>query len=191
MHIICNIDGATDPSDRLHLDPTFVELMRACGRWKVAVSLVSDDLEDAVYGRLNHHRLGLLPAFADRRVGGRLEHPFRRPGCANGAGVCRCLVAGVWSEPKWPTLVYVGHAASDDCMARGADLLFARDALAEAAEARGQSFTPFKSFDDVQRALDRQTGLVAGAIPFDSQARTPRIGHCGRDGTNVALVRRR
>ncbi|HET7744702.1 MAG TPA: haloacid dehalogenase-like hydrolase [Gaiellaceae bacterium] len=49
--------------------------------------------------------------------------------------------------------VYVGDGFSDRCVARAADRVFARDALAEYLAAEGVSFEPFVDFDQLGNAL--------------------------------------
>lgn len=49
--------------------------------------------------------------------------------------------------------VYIGDGFSDRCVARAADRVFARDALAEYLAAEGVSFEPFVDFDQLGNAL--------------------------------------
>lgn len=182
MHIICNIDGAiaingaVTPSRHpsvhdgpagctrrigeagrtpFDLEPALIDFLHARTAWPVALSLVSEEPEQIVHAMLERHRLGQLPVFARRRVGPVVENPFGREGCPVGAGVCKCAIAGVWSRPRWPMTVYVGHARSDACVARHADLLFATGELADLARASARPFVSYESFDDVRLGLER------------------------------------
>lgn len=58
------------------------------------------------------------------------------------------------SLPAGP-LAYAGDGYSDRCAALAADLVFARDGLAEWLAAEGVSFVPFESLHDVAAALGR------------------------------------
>lgn len=51
-------------------------------------------------------------------------------------------------------LVYVGDGISDRCAARAADLVFARDGLAEHLRAEGVPFVPFEDFFEVRAVLE-------------------------------------
>lgn len=188
MHIICNIDGAIaidgaiDPpkSGRVNdevvrcarardmarespfdLHPAFIDFLRARARWPVALSLVSEEPEQIIHAMLARHRLAEAPVFARRRVGPAVENPFGREGCPVSGSVCKCAIAGFWSQPRWPMTVYVGHARSDACVARHADLLFASGELADLARAGAHPFVPYETFDDVRLGLERRIVPIA------------------------------
>jgi 2-hydroxy-3-keto-5-methylthiopentenyl-1-phosphate phosphatase len=56
-------------------------------------------------------------------------------------------------------LVYVGDGISDRCASLLADVVFARDGLAEHLEASGVPFAPFDDFHDVRAALADPAGV--------------------------------
>ena len=70
--------------------------------------------------------------------------------------------------------VYIGDGRSDFCVSAGADILFAKGALAEHAATRGRPYYPFVTFADVRRrlaslaALSSQGG-VGAAAPCDDE----------------------
>jgi 2-hydroxy-3-keto-5-methylthiopentenyl-1-phosphate phosphatase len=151
--------------DTVELDPGFVAFVAWCAGHRLPISIVSDGVDRFIYRILERQCLGHLPVFANRMAGApdarRLEQPWAREGCAAGSGVCKCALAGAWSEPKWPMTVYVGDGRSDFCVSARADLLFAKAALADYAAARAQPFIPFETFDDVTRALEQRLGKPA------------------------------
>ncbi len=57
-------------------------------------------------------------------------------------------------------VVYVGDGVSDRCAAQDADLVFARDGLAEFLDGLGIPFRPFEDFHDVRVDLDRRPPVV-------------------------------
>jgi len=145
-----------DPLEQADLDPRFLDLLTFCALRRLAVSIVSEEVDSFVYRLLERHRWGHLPVFAARGPaarGGPMKSLFGREGCAAGSGVCKCLVAGAWSEPKWSTTVYVGHARSDICVSARVDLLFAAGELADLAKARGRTVIPYATFDVVREVL--------------------------------------
>jgi 2-hydroxy-3-keto-5-methylthiopentenyl-1-phosphate phosphatase len=58
-------------------------------------------------------------------------------------------------------LVYLGDGISDRCAAQMADLVFARDGLAEYLVERRVPFVPFEDFVGVRRELERPTIAAA------------------------------
>lgn len=153
--------------DTVELDPGFVAFVAWCAGQGLPVSIVSDGVDRFILRILARHGLDRLPVFANRLAGDpgarRLEQPWAREGCAAGAGVCKCAFAGVASKSAHTPTVYVGDGRSDFCVSARADLLFAKSALADYAAARGQTFIPFETFDDVTRALDLRLGAPAAA----------------------------
>ena len=155
--------------DTVELDPGFVAFVAWCDAEGLPVSVVSDGVDHFITRILARHGLGHLPVVSNRLAGEpgawSLEQPWGREGCAAGSGVCKCAALGLSSDDAPPPLtVYVGDGRSDFCVSGRADLLFAKDALAEYAAARAQPFIPFETFDDVVRALALQLS-VAAATP--------------------------
>jgi len=113
---------------------------------------------------LARHRTPDLPIVSNRLMGResarRLAQPHRRDGCAAGAGVCKCEATQrrMGAGNARATLVYIGDGRSDFCVSARADLLFAKDALADYAERRGQAHHPFTTFHDVLAALEPLVG---------------------------------
>ena len=70
-----------------------------------------------------------------------------------------CKRARLERMPRKTPLVYVGDGLSDRCAAAGADVVFARDALARHLAATGRPFHRFESLTDVAAHLsDHQVG---------------------------------
>jgi 2-hydroxy-3-keto-5-methylthiopentenyl-1-phosphate phosphatase len=61
------------------------------------------------------------------------------------------------SEP----VVYIGDGISDRCVSRVADLVFARDGLAQHLDEEGLPFQPFEDFHDVRRSIERAYARAA------------------------------
>lgn len=154
--------------DAVEIDPGFRAFVAWCEASAIAVSIVSDGVDRFIRRILRRHALGHIPVVSNRLVGEAgawaLEQPLSREGCAAGSGVCKCAAIGVWSgDIAADATVYVGDGRSDFCVSSRVDLLFAKDALAEYAAARGQAFIAFETFDDVTRALALRTAVARPA----------------------------
>jgi len=141
--------------DTMTIREGFGELVHWCRDNLVSFTIVSDGVDRFIHRILARHDLGHIPVFSNRltsdgmRYG--LEQPFMRLGCAAGSGVCKCEIIDV--APPADPLVFIGDGRSDFCASGRAELLFARDRLAEYAEHRGLAYLPFDTFFDVLLAL--------------------------------------
>lgn len=149
-------DAALDAVlDGVELDPGFAAFIAWCEARTLPVAVVSDGVDYFIRRILARYGLDRLPVVANRLSGRRLDHPWRREGCAAGSGVCKCDAAVSSADAP---LVIIGDGRSDFCVSAQADVLFAKGALAEYAAARGQAFIAFDTFHDVTLAL---SGLLA------------------------------
>jgi 2-hydroxy-3-keto-5-methylthiopentenyl-1-phosphate phosphatase len=58
-------------------------------------------------------------------------------------------------------VVYLGDGISDRCVSGAADVLFARDTLADWLVEQGRPYVPFEDFDDVREHLDGPARVAA------------------------------
>jgi len=142
--------------DAVALDPGFCDFAAWCGAQGLPLTVVSDGVDRFIRRILGRHGLSGLPVIANRLAGRpgarRLDQPFRRPGCAAGAGVCKCDVVAA-RNLSGQRLVYIGDGRSDFCVSQRAELLFAKGALADYAAARGQSHHTYETFHDITATL--------------------------------------
>lgn len=136
--------------------PEFVAAVEARG-WRLVV--MSDGIEYACRSILARHGLGAVPLFANRLVQAgarewRLEFPHTATGCA--AGHCKCA-RSITAAGTGPLLL-IGDGASDFCVARQANVVWARGALYEHCIARGIAC---EAVEDFGEALRRLPGLAA------------------------------
>jgi len=141
--------------DTVELDPGFPAFAAWCADHAVPLTIVSDGVDYFIRRILARHGLGDLPIVSNRLTGAAgaraLAQPHRRLGCAAGAGVCKCDVAA--AAPPATTMVYIGDGRSDFCVSHRADILFAKDALADYAAGRGEAHHAFETFHDITATL--------------------------------------
>jgi len=141
--------------DGVELDPGFAEFVDWCETRGLPLSIVSDGVDYFIRQLLARHGLERLPVVSNRLAGEpgawRLEHPPGAADCANGSGVCKCAAMGDGASDD--TMIFVGDGRSDFCVARRADILFAKGALAAHADEIDEAYLAFDTFHDVGRAL--------------------------------------
>ncbi len=89
------------------------------------------------------------------RTGTQVSYPPSSAPCADRCGICKTETIEAHGPFEGP-VVYVGDGYSDRCAAREADLVFARQGLAEYLAAEGVPFLPYEDFYDVLAALQRR-----------------------------------
>ncbi len=146
--------GALDALlDSVGIDTGFSAFVDWCEVNHVPLTVVSDGVDYFIRRILGKHGLGHIPVFANRLIstksGLRLEHPWRKPSCSAGSGVCKCAIESAGRHRS----VYIGDGRSDECVGPKADTLFAKDKLAAFCQRRRLPFIPFATFDDVRRRL--------------------------------------
>lgn len=141
--------------DQCVLRPGFIDFVAWCDDHNVPLTIVSDGVDRFITRILSRYDLGHLPVISNQlALEGehfRLAQPHARAGCAAGSGVCKCAIVSE-SQGEGP-LVYIGDGRSDFCVSGRADILFARDRLADYALERKQAFTPFDSFNEIRAVL--------------------------------------
>lgn len=157
-----DVDGVLDT---VALDPGFPEFVRWCQAQSIELTIVSDGLDYFIKRVLGRHGYGDLPLYCNKvRIEERtlkLQHPFWRPECRVNSGVCKCSVVGNLRTPS--QLVYIGDGRSDECVVSNADIVFAKDRLANYCVEQKIPFTAFRTFTDVRGALSSMLKDDGGA----------------------------
>ncbi len=137
------------------MDPTFPAFLRFCRGEGIPFEIVSEGLDVYIEPLLADWGLDVplrtnRTAFDDGRM--RIEYPFADPGCTL-CGTCKLRrvfdlrVAG-------HRVVYVGDGDSDLCPAVEADVVFAKERLAELCESESIPCHRFGTFAEVQREME-------------------------------------
>jgi alpha-galactosidase len=149
----------------VELSPGARELVAWCEAWGVPFRVLSDGFD------YNLDRLQVLhgvrfeyEANRLRYEGGawRIEAAHPNPACECGTGTCKRgrIEAFRLEQPK-ARVVHIGNGrVSDLCAALAADVVLAKDSLAEALRERGVPFEPFETLRDALPVLER---LLAAA----------------------------
>lgn len=138
----------------------FVIWARERGHRLVVLSSGFRSVIDAVLGAAGLGHLEVASHEAEFSAAGtRLIWADRGERCP----VCgrRCKRHDVRTRLAGETLVMVGDGVSDRCVARMADVVFARAHLARDLAEDRVAFTPFEDFDEVREALEARASIAA------------------------------
>lgn len=146
-------DDVRSVLETLRLDPGFVIFARLCEERGYPLYVVSDGFDFYIDPLMERAGLAHLPVVANslRYVDGVPELSFllqRSPDQYYGNDKTYVI-----EQVRAPgsTLVFIGDGDSDRAAAHEADLLFAKDRLAEYCRAAHIAFIPFTTFDDISR----------------------------------------
>lgn len=134
----------------IEIDWHFKSFVRLCQRMGLPLKIVSDGLDLTIRAVL--HRAGLdgltivanhLTHLGEDRWA--LTSPHASADCRSAAGTCKCAVAG----QRAPLLtLLIGDGRSDRCLAREADLVFAKASLLKYCQAENLPHQAFETFAD-------------------------------------------
>ena len=136
--------------------PEFVEWVEGAGHQLVIVSAGFRVLIDPVLSAAGLSRLRVFAGDARFSLQGTtIRYPRSLRECASRCGMCKEDVVRevAASSPSPSPLVHIGDGLSDLCVAREADIVFARASLARLLEREHIPFHPFEDFFDVRRVL--------------------------------------
>jgi len=148
--------------DGISVDPTFPPFLDFCRKMGYDFHVVSDGFLWYIERILNRH--GLMPISIFTSVVTfdgtefHLSYPWRNEDCEPCNGVCgtckRDIVLNFKKEGA--RVIFIGNSFEDRYGAMESDLVFAKARLREQLQAIGYPFTPFRDFNDIIAALQRE-----------------------------------
>ena len=136
----------------ISLDPYFLPFYRHVNT-RAKVAIVSDGLDYAVHVATRSAHFPAIQVYANHLHfepdGLDISYPHLNPLCDAGNGVCKCAVALSLRSVHGGPVVLVGDGKSDACLARTADVVFAKGSLIGHCEREGIAYIPFLDFSDV------------------------------------------
>ena len=142
--------------------PEFIALTKSLG---IHLAVLSDGLDYAIHKILSRYDLDALPvtsnkleAIADRRW--QLTFPNASSECRSGSGTCKCACS-VNTRASGKRVLLIGDGASDFCVARVADFVFAKGKLIAHCIANDISHAPIANFAD---AIALMPSLISGEL---------------------------
>lgn len=134
------------------LDPTFAPFTAWVASEGLPITVVSDGFGLHVRPLLASAGLGHLPVITNDWDGGRLVFAAAHPTCV-GCGTCKKR-AVEQARDAHGTVAFVGDGVSDRFGARYADVVFAKDGLADHCRRESIPYFHYEDFDDVRLDLE-------------------------------------
>jgi 2,3-diketo-5-methylthio-1-phosphopentane phosphatase len=147
------------------IDETFVDFAGYCKRNAIEISILSDGIDLFIKSILNRYGLNHIRVFsnslASANGGYEMYFPYLREDCLSKAGICKCKIMEELSLPQGINIL-VGDGRSDFCVARKADLTFAKSALLDFCGVEKIPHIEHREFRDVTEWLRNQMGRSSG-----------------------------
>jgi 2,3-diketo-5-methylthio-1-phosphopentane phosphatase len=163
--------------DNVEIDAGFVRLLELCASFSVPVHIVSDGFDYCIQRILNRPSLHLAAHLKGMRIlsshlwtdhdGWQVSFTFPRHSCVHGCATCKPAAMEMLKEDGAPA-IFIGDGLSDRYAAMAADLVFAKDKLADFCERRPIAYTPYDTLATIARRLEeriRPGKTVQRAVP--------------------------
>lgn len=136
----------------IELDRSFVPFYQYVAPLAKVV-IASDGLDHAIKIAMRHSQFPAPPVFSNRLNfvpnGIEMTFPNRKSDCKGGNGNCKCSVAKAQAHSAGDKIVLIGDGKSDACLAKHADIVFAKGKLIQHCEENQVTYHAFSTFDDV------------------------------------------
>ena len=168
----CSEDELREHLAAMTIDSHFSAFVAAARSRGWPLTVVSDGLDFAISEVLRRNGMAHLPVRANRLLPDgprrwRLEFPFARPDCVAASGNCKCASARAPQTTPDQRVLMIGDGASDFCVAKRADLTFARKRLLDHCLDSGLAHRPVADFRQALALLPELDSLstVAKELP--------------------------
>lgn len=136
----------------IQLDASFIPFYRHISQFS-KVAIVSDGLDHAIDVATRNAAIPKMPIYANKLHfkpnGVSISYPYMNSACKAGNGVCKCQIAEQLSVDVGGPVVLVGDGKSDYCLAKHADIVFAKGKLISHCEKENIPFRRFQTFAEV------------------------------------------
>lgn len=141
--------------DTFEIDETFLEFQDFASRHHFPLYLLSDGLDLYINRLLAKYKISGIPVLANsarfQNGGFAFDFPYFEHSCGGCANCKGYHLRRLRTEDS--TVVYIGDGKSDLCALPEADIVFAKDFLAEYCRGEKIEFLPFDNFSAITKVL--------------------------------------
>lgn len=143
--------------DTMSIDEGFIPFCKMAQHKNIPVVVLSDGLDYFINRILEKNNVDFVNvitnhAYFDDRGKFIIEFPNDSRHCTNDAGTCKCKIVKNLKK-IYKKVVYVGDGASDFCVSKEPDTVFAKAGLAEYCTQNNINHTEYKTFNDISNEL--------------------------------------
>ena len=151
----------SDFLDKMEVDEGFFRFCKKAQKRNIPIVILSDGLDYFINKILEKNKLEFINvitnhAYFDNKGKYKdefvIEFPNDSRHCNNGAGTCKCKAVKNLKK-FYKKVVYIGDGASDFCVSKQADILFAKSALAEYCKNNKINFIEYNTYNDIQDVI--------------------------------------
>ena len=142
--------------ETIEIDDYFYEFIKFCKERNYDIYIVSDGFDfniNTVLGKygINDLKIYSNVSFFDNEGRYNVRFPHEYQDCKK-CGTCKMQIYNKLKE-NTDEIIYIGDGYSDKCVAKSADILFAKSYLAQYCDEKGIEYIPYDSFKDVMDYL--------------------------------------
>lgn len=145
--------------DGIDIDETFIDFARYCRGTGVEIIILSDGIDLFIKSILNRYGLNDIRVFSNSlgstAEGCEMFFPYSLEDCLSRSGICKCKMMEELSSPLSLNIL-VGDGRSDFCIARKANLTFAKSALLDFCRTEKIPHMEHRKFGDITEWLKDQ-----------------------------------
>lgn len=142
------------------IDPTFAEFVNYCNENEHGLYVLSSGLDFYISEILSRYNID-VPFFGNRMIFDedlkqlKFEMTYSDEHCVDCATCKRNILLTNTDDLSGDVSVYIGDGASDYCVSRFADIVFAKGKLASYCWKNNITYFEYNSFSDIQKKLKR------------------------------------
>jgi 2,3-diketo-5-methylthio-1-phosphopentane phosphatase len=137
----------------IEIDEGFIPFCKNLKKKNIPIIILSDGLDYFIYKILERYHLDDINVITNHAYFNEyekfiIEFPNDSSKCLNNAGTCKCKVVKSLKK-MYKTVCYVGDGASDFCVSKLPDVVFAKSGLVEYCKNNNVKYTEYKSYNDL------------------------------------------